>query len=287
MSARRVEVSLILCTRNRAAALGRAMDAIAAMRFGGAWEVVLVDNGSTDVTREVIEEFAAAQSFPVRYVWQPIKGLSNARNAGLAAATGEIIAFTDDDCYAAPDFLTAITRAFAADPSLGFVSGRILLHDPDDYPTTVNTSTQPVDFAPGHYLAPGTVKGANLAFRRVALDGAGGFDPLFGSGALFASEDVDTAARVSRLGWTGAYDPMIVVSHHHGRKRADVPALLKAYDVGRGAYHAKLMLADGAVGAGLRGWRGLPRRMLHRPASLWWELAGALRYANCNRRAKR
>lgn len=272
-------ISLILCTRNRADALGDALAALRRLSYDRDREAVIVDNGSSDTTRAVIEAFARQAPFPVRYVWQPVKGLSNARNAGLAAAQGEIIAFTDDDCYVAPDFLAEIARAFAAEPRLGFVSGRILLHDPTDYPMTINESTEPLVFPPGRYLHPGAIKGANLAFRRAALDRVGGFDPLFGSGALFPSEDIDTAARVSRDGWIGRYDPAIVVSHHHGRKAADVPALHKDYDVGRGAYHAKLLLKDRAVRAALRGVAGLPRRVLARPQSLWWETVGAIDYA--------
>ena len=273
-----LDISLIICTRNRAGPLQRCLDAVGAIAHRGGWELVMVDNGSTDATADVIHRFAETAVMPVRYVSQPVPGLSNARNAGLAAATGAIIAFTDDDCYPQPDFLDRVADAFA-DPRLGYVSGRILLHDPTDYPATINESTVPLRFPAGRYLAPGAIKGANLHFRREALDAARHFDPLFGSGALFPSEDVDTAARVGRMGWDGAYDPAIVVSHHHGRKAADIGSLHKAYDIGRGAYHAKLLIEDKALGEAVRGWRGLPRRVLHRPSTLWWELSGALRYA--------
>lgn len=273
------EVSLILCTRNRARGLSAALEAIGRITFARPWELVVVDNGSTDDTSSVVARFAAAAPMPVRTVMQPIKGLSNARNAGLAAARGQIIAFTDDDCYPSPDFLTAVDHSFSRNDSLGFVTGRIMLHDPEDCRVTINESLEPLVFAPGAYLAPGMVKGANLSFRRSALDAAGGFDPLFGSGALFPSEDVDTAARVSRLGWYGAYDPDIVVSHHHGRRNADIAALLQAYDIGRGAYHAKLLLHDRAYRAGMAGWVRLPLRMKSRPQSLLGELQGAVHYA--------
>lgn len=269
--------SLIICTRNRAGPLQQCLDAVAALHFGNDWELVMVDNGSTDATARVIADFAARMSFPVRTVTQPVPGLSNARNAGLAVAAGDLIAFTDDDCYPQVDFLQRIETAFR-DSGLGYVSGRILLHDPTDYPATINESTVPLQFPANSYLAPGAIKGANLHFRREALDRAGLFDPLFGSGALFPSEDVDTAARVGRLGYHGRYDPTIVVSHHHGRKAADIGSLHKAYDIGRGAYHAKLLLHDRAMSAAWHGWRGLARRAAGRPASLYWEIAGALGY---------
>ena len=273
-----MDISLIICTRNRAAQLGGCLDAVAGLRFSGSWELVMVDNGSTDATGATIEAFAARVPFPVRIAHQPVPGLSNARNAGLAVAAGRLIAFTDDDCYADPALLTRTVAAFAR-PELGYVSGRILLHDPTDFPATINESTEPRHFPPGRYLPPGAIRGANLGFRRAALDAIGGFDPLFGSGARFPAEDIDAACRCSLRGWAGAYDPSIVVSHHHGRKAADVHELFQAYDYGRGAYHAKLLLHDRAPRAALRGWAGLPRRMRARPSTLWWELAGAAGYA--------
>jgi glycosyltransferase involved in cell wall biosynthesis len=267
-------ISLIISTRNRAPQLEACLASLARMRYDRPWELVVVDNGSSDATAEVIRRFAEKASFPVGYVHQPVPGLSNARNAGLKASRGDLVAFTDDDCYPAGDFLTETEAAFR-DPAIGYVSGRILLHDPSDYPATINESLVPVDFPAGSYIPPGAVKGANMAFRRSVLDQIGAFDPLFGSGSLFPAEDCDATARASLAGWAGAYRPEIVVSHHHGRKASDVGSLLRSYDYGRGAYHMKLLVGCGAVRAALRGWRGLPRRTFARPASLYWELAGA------------
>uniref|UniRef100_UPI00286E8B15 glycosyltransferase family 2 protein n=1 Tax=Sandarakinorhabdus sp. TaxID=1916663 RepID=UPI00286E8B15 len=92
-------ISLIICTRNRAGPLGRCLAAVAGIVHDGDWELVIVDNGSTDATAAVVADFAAQAGFRVVQVHQPVPGLSNARNAGVAAATGELILFTDDDCY--------------------------------------------------------------------------------------------------------------------------------------------------------------------------------------------
>ncbi len=274
-------LSLIVCTRDRAAQLGACLDAIARIDYGGLWEAVLVDNSSTDGTAEVIARFADRASFPVHYVHAPVPGLGNARNAGVAAARGQLILFTDDDCYVAPDALDAVVRTFA-DPTVGYASGRVRLFDPADAAVTVNESTVPLVFPPGRFLPAGAVKGANLAFRRSCLDQiaeAGlAFDPRFGSGSLFPSEDADAAQRASLAGWTGVYAPDVVVWHHHGRKAADVPKLQRAYDLGRGAFHAKLLGLRGGFRAGLRAWAGLPRRARSRRGLLRGELAGALGY---------
>ncbi len=275
-------VSLIICTRNRAGALRRCLDATSAITFAGAWELVVVDNGSTDATRDIIDAFAAAASFPVVAVGQPVPGLSNARNAGVAAASGDMLLFTDDDCYVDPDILDAVLASFA-DPRVGFASGRVRLFDPNDAPVTVNESLVPLRFPARRFLPAGAVKGANLAFRRAVLDQIGPFDPLFGSGALFPAEDADAAMRASLAGWDGVYDPAITVWHHHGRKAADVAALHRAYDIGRGAFHAKLLGLKGGLRPGLRAWAGLPKRALSRRALLGGELAGAMGYWRARR----
>jgi glycosyltransferase involved in cell wall biosynthesis len=275
-------ISLIICTRNRAEPLRRCLAAVAAIVHDGDWELVIVDNGSTDATPAVIGGFAEAQDFRVVLVSQPLPGLSNARNAGVAAARGSLVLFTDDDCYVAPDLLDA-TRAAFADPAIGFVTGRVRLFDPGDARITINESTVSVGFAARAFLATGLVKGANLGFRRAALDrialGGQPFDPLLGAGARFpAGEDSDAAQRVALAGWAGAYDPAMVVFHHHGRRSADVAALYRGYDVGRGAFHAKLLTLAGGFRAGLRAWAGLPARVRARPALLGGELRGALGY---------
>ncbi len=275
-------ISLIICTRNRAGPLRRCLAAVAAIAHDGDWELVIVDNGSVDATAETIRAFAAAQDFRVVPVFQPVAGLSNARNAGVAVATGELMLFTDDDCYVAPDLLDAARAAFA-DPTIGFVSGRVRLFDPLDARITINESTTPLRFPARRFLATGLVKGANLAFRRAALAaisrGGPPFDPLLGAGARFpAGEDSDAAQRVALAGWAGAYDPRLVVDHHHGRRGHDVAALFRGYDIGRGAFHAKLLTLDGGLRPALSAWAGLPSRVRARPGLLGGELRGALGY---------
>ena len=216
-------LSLIICTRDRAAQLGPCLDAVARVEHAGPWEVVIVDNGSTDATAGIIAAFAAHVAFPVRYVLEPVAGLGNARNAGIAAARGDLILFTDDDCYVEPDVLSAVALAFA-DPAIGFVSGRVRLFDPADAAVTINESTVPMRFTTRRFLPAGAVKGANLVFRRTTLDAIAeeglAFDPRFGSGALFPSEDADAAQRASLAGWAGAYPIAPASSQRSSERRA-------------------------------------------------------------------
>src|ERR1700755_751781 len=122
-------VSIIISTRNRGRQLPGCLGAIARLRATFPWELIIVDNGSSDNTADVIREFARESGLNVRSVMQPQVGLSNARNAGLKESKGNIIAFTDDDCYAQEDYLERIVAAFE-DAAVGFITGRIMLYDP-------------------------------------------------------------------------------------------------------------------------------------------------------------
>ena len=275
-----MDISLIIATRNRASQLARCLQAVKDIRFERPWELTIVDNDSSDNTADVVQKFVNEAAIPVSYVCEPVRGLSNARNAGLKAARGDILAFTDDDCYPASDFLTEIWRAFVDHPSLGYIGGRILLHDPADYRITFNESTAPRLFPKNSYLAAGDIQGANMAFRKSTLEEIGGFDPLFGAGAMFSAEDIDAAARASMKGWVGKYCPEVVVRHHHGRKAADVPGLWKSYAIGRGAYHMKLLLKSGRFMWFAKAiYRVRYRSYELSRWTIFWEQVGALGYA--------
>lgn len=273
-----VVLSLIICTRNRAAYLPPCLQALSALRYDRSWELVLVDNGSTDGADVLLQDFASSAPFPTYYVHEPIAGLARARNTGLAVAQGMIVAFTDDDCYVAPDLVEKLVGAFA-DPTVGYAGGRILLHDPEDAPVTIMESTEPKRFPPRSFLRTGQFQGANMAFRRGPLEEVGGFDVLFGAGSHFPAEDIDALAAVSLAGWAGVYDPELVVSHHHRRRAVDIPALARQYDQGRGAYHMKLLLKRRAFRWFLRAHYDLARRFLREPRSAVREMVAGLEYA--------
>jgi len=269
-------VTLVVCTRDRAAYLPTCLDALRTLRPTIAWELVLVDNGSVDETPRLLAAFGESAPFRVSLVRESRAGLANAHNAGVRIARGAVIAFIDDDCYPAPDLLDRWAQIFA-DESVGFAGGRVLLHDPDDAPVTIQTSTDRIAIAPRGFVAPGIVKGANMAFRRDALRAARGFDPALGPGGSFNCEDVDTAARVAELGYAGGYFPEPTVRHHHRRRLArDVETLRRSYAYGSGAYYASLLLrgrASRALASHLRGtWRAMSVR------HALFQLAGALHY---------
>src|SRR5262245_35256493 len=116
-----MRISLVVCTRNRAAQLAQAMEKFAELTCHEPWEVVLVDNGSTDDTGATIDRYCRTHPQNVSAVVEPRPGLGRARNRGWRASRGEITAFTDDDCYPDPEWLVQLIQCFEEDAQLGFV----------------------------------------------------------------------------------------------------------------------------------------------------------------------
>ncbi len=233
-------ISVVICTYNRAQALKLCLESFTRIEFAHDWELVLVDNNSSDHTQQVVQEVKQATGLPIKLVTEKRQGLGYARNCGLAATQYPIVAYTDDDCYPQADYLTQIVNNFEQH-DIGFVGGRVLLHDPTDLELTVQFSTTTEFFTPTSYMRAGVIHGANFAFKRELLIRADGFDPNLGAGSPFkAAEDTDLLTECQRLGATGKYAPEIVVSHHHGRKtQAEYHSLMHSYDIGRGAFYAK------------------------------------------------
>jgi hypothetical protein len=282
-------LSLVICTRNRADRLRDCLSAVAEVRSSRAWEVVVVDNASTDDTPRVVERARETFPVPLLLVEEPVPGVSRARNSGWRSASGAIVAYTDDDCYPAPDLVDVILDRFEREDELGFLGGAVLPYDPSDAPITFVAVREPVEIIPGGFVTPGLLISANLAFRREVLLAIGGFDVAFGYGAGFAGgkvdavvEDADAAARAAASGWRGRYDPDAVVRHHHRRRPGpDVDGIRRAYDVGRGAFFAKCALDRRMRRTYVVGWLRLTAGRFRRREDLrpiGRELWGASRY---------
>lgn len=236
-----IEVSIVICTRNRASRLSGTLGALRALRTNHRYEVIWVDNASTDDTAAVLQRALAGDTVS-RYVVGERIGLGAARNLGWESARGKIVAFTDDDCYPSPDYVDAILASFADHPGAGVIGGRILLHNPNHARITIEESEAPRIYPKRTFVRAGTLQGANLAFRREALQAIGGIDPELGAGTRFPCEDIDAVTAVLWTGFDACFDPRPTVQHDHGRVEADVPALLNSYDRGRGSFYAKYIL---------------------------------------------
>ncbi|MFB7947543.1 glycosyltransferase family 2 protein [Kitasatospora phosalacinea] len=245
-------------------------------------EVLLVDNAPTGPATEQL----VAERYPgrVRYLCEPVPGLSRARNRGLAAARGTICAFTDDDALADPGWLVALAAAFAADRRAGCVTGLVVPAELDTLAqqlferyagtergwTARDWNLGAPDAGPLDRYSTGRCGiGANMAFRTELLRALGGFDPATGTGTpACGGEDLLAFHLVLTAGRTVAYRPDAVVWHRHRRTLRALTVQVRGLGTGFGAYLAAALrrrpalLADLLLRlpAGLSGWhRG------HRP----------------------
>lgn len=235
-------LTLAICTRNRSARLGPCLAAIDAAIKPDDFQLVLIDNGSSDDTRNVLDRYAQSADFNVTVASAPEPGLSKARNVALQYSKGDVIAFTDDDCYIQSDYLIEIVRLFERRPDIGYFGGRVLLHDPTDFPDPIKLSIEIEEFPSNYFHEAGSIHGANFGFRRKLISEIGRFREHLGAGTEYAGEDLEYYGRASAKGWTGIYHPGPTVSHHHGRKQdEDLTELLKFYNRGRIAYYTLML----------------------------------------------
>lgn len=220
-----LRISLAICTYNRADILPRCLVAACSQTLDPLeYEVLVVDNASTDSTRSIVEHFASTvPGVQLRYIYCIEKGLSFARNAGGRAAAGSVVAYIDDDAIAAPDLLEQIARVFEADPQAGAVGGRIELCLPDKLP---NWYCEYFDGYYSKFELPFRELtrvseiwqypfGANVALSKRALEEIGYFNVSMGRiGKGYAGgEEIDANIRIAALGYNIYYQPKAAVRH--------------------------------------------------------------------------
>ncbi len=249
-------ISVVMCTRDRAALLAEALESVLATDYP-TFEVIVVDNaGSTDETRG----FAANHPDDrVRYVSEPRPGVSRGRNRGLRAAAYDIVAFVDDDVIVDRHWLTGLAAGFARADDVALVcalvaSGEVRTRpqawfdnrvswDDARTPRQYRLADPPRDVPlfPFQVGAYGT--GACFAVKRRVYQRVGALDVAMGPGTpTMGGEDIDLFVRVVCGGWAVAVEPAAVVWHRH---RAEITALTtqaRGYGVGLGAWITKTAL---------------------------------------------
>ncbi len=270
-------VTVVICTRDRADQLRGALTSVLALDYPS-FDVVVVDNaGATDATRTVVEEEFADPR--VRLVSEPVPGLSRARNTGLLTATGDIVAYTDDDVIVDRAWLTGLVAGFARADDVACVTGLVPsgeLRTPvqrffDDRVSwsknlrarEFRLSEPPADlpafpFSVGEY---GT--GANFALRRDALLRLGGFDTAFGVGSRTGGgEDLDIFTRVIFSGQALVVEPSALVWHRHRSDLGALRAQAVGYGIGLGAWLTKVALTPSTMKVAVRRTPDAVRRLL-------------------------
>jgi len=215
-----LNASIVICTRNRVASLDQTLHSLRTVSIPAGFncEILVVDNGSTDGTRELVQKRMAAQPL-LRYCLEPAAGLSRARNAGLSQSVGDIILFTDDDIQFPADWLKVMCEPIIAGQA-DAVAGNVEMapHLQRAWMTPLHRTwlacTDPPD-----PLNPTDLIGASTAFARSVLDVVPSFDVELGAGALGFDEEMLFGAQLRQSGrkiCASKGDPVI---HHFQQDR--------------------------------------------------------------------
>ena len=208
------KVSVVVASYNGGRTLKVCLESLVRLNYPN-YEVILVDDGSTDSSPEIASLFKT-----VRYIRQTNHGLSVARNTGINASTGEIVAFTDSDCRADEDWLYYIVGDLLTSRFTGMGGHNFL--PPEDSPVAAAVLVSPG--GPAHVMLNDRlaehVPGCNMVFYKWALGEIGGFDPIFTK----AGDDVDVCWRLQQRGYRIGFNPAGFVWHY---RRSTVKAYLK------------------------------------------------------------
>jgi glycosyltransferase involved in cell wall biosynthesis len=256
-------LSIAVCTLNRAALLDDALASLAVpgTRRGAPFEVLVVDNGSTDGTRSVGERWAARAAFPVRYVRETAPGLSAARNRAIREAAAEWLWYVDDDVLFSPGWLDGVLDGLRRFPDASALAGAVTLAFEPAAPAWLPAAALPyygmtrLGDVPRRLGPTENPVGANMGFRRAVFDAVGLFSEGLGrtGETLRSCEETDLMDRLRQRGLVAAYVPAAEVRHRIRADRATMRWLRRrAYWGGITYVLTNGRAADGETAAALR-----------------------------------
>jgi glycosyltransferase involved in cell wall biosynthesis len=222
-----LRIAAIICTHNRDRYLGAAIDSLLKQDYED-YEVVVVDNASSDRTREVVQ--TRLSNPRLKYFYEPVLGLSVARNRGAKETTAPLLAYLDDDAEASPQWLRVITAAFEDNERLAIAGGKVTLIWPEKVnpPNWLSTDMagnlgaynlgDEVVYIDNPQLTP---RGLNYSIRRSFLEEMGGFDPNLGRVGknLLSNEELYMTEMAIAKGWQVAYLPTALAAHNVAPER--------------------------------------------------------------------
>ncbi|HEX8097933.1 MAG TPA: glycosyltransferase, partial [Pyrinomonadaceae bacterium] len=200
-------VSVVVCSYNGGHYIRGCLEGLRRLAYPN-YEVIVVNDGSTDRTEAIAREYQSSYGF--RLLSTKNCGLSSARNTGLEAATGEIVAYIDDDAYPDPHWLAYLAHTFMTTDHAGVGGPNIA--PPGDGAIADCVANSPG--GPVHVLLSDReaehIPGCNCSYRKSSLEAIGGWDPTFRT----AGDDVDVCWRLQQVGLTIGFSPSAVVWHH-------------------------------------------------------------------------
>jgi len=221
-----VDVSIIVCTKDRGAPLREVLDHLGRARVPEGWrvELLIVDNGSTDNTRQVVES-ARFPDLDVRYVSEPRGGKVRAFAAGVAASAGRALLMTDDDVHVPPNWIEDMCRPIL-DGDADAVQGGIRIAQHLERPWLRGVLRYWVASVEDPEFPPEGLVGANMACRRTALEAVDPLDERLGPGAAGFFEDTVLGWSLERAGYRKVFLPDVAVEHHFRPDRLTIKAFM-------------------------------------------------------------
>jgi glycosyltransferase involved in cell wall biosynthesis len=235
------KISVVIATHNRADRLMSTVDSVTGQSFRD-YEIIVVDDGSTDSTKEKVATLAKKSS-RVKYFKQKQSGPAAARNLGIKKSQGDIVAFTDDDCIAPADWLEKIAAAYERFPHIAGVGGYVKPID-DELKRSIFAQlewveavcTYGVEMKEKSGCESGAVGGtSNMSYRKSVLDEVGGFDEHF---RFAGGEDTDLKVRICSRGHKLLYIP-VGVTHNRSYSFRGFLAQTRARGIGGAYFRAK------------------------------------------------
>ncbi len=241
-------ISVLIATYNRCDSLKKMVDSFFLQQFDNSYEfeLLLIDNNSTDSTKSYVNELIQQHKTNVRYIFEPRQGKSNALNTAIASARGEILAFTDDDVVIDINWLNNIAR-FARENEFDAVGGKVVPVYPANTPQWIkdykNILNGPiVNYDNGDSIQKYDGKllpfiGANMVIKKNVFESLGDFNVEFGPGAGTMGEDTAIFRKIFNNGKTIYYVPDVLVAHPVERSRITLTYIAN-WSIGMGQYYA-------------------------------------------------
>jgi len=278
-----MKISIIVSTYNRSKSLEKVIKNILSLKYDGSfnYEIIIVDNNSKDNTKEIVESYFL-KSNRLRYIFEPKQGVSNARNAGINSAKGEILAFTDDDVIINEDWLQNIVN-FSKNHDFDALGGKVIAMYPKETPQWIKDCKDilcgPIvshdygDSVQSYNNSMLPFIGANMIIKHKTLDEIGCFNILIGLGHGTMGEDSEIFRRLQINNKKIIYNPDIIIFHPVDTDRMNLKYFAK-WHMAQGKYLTSKNIENNNINFVYL--FGAPRYLFREAIYLLWKMIKSL-----------
>lgn len=267
----RIGLTAVVCTYNRRGFLGRCIESLIGQDYAEPYEVIVVDDGSSDGTSELVGDLEGNAPPNVRFRFirhEKNRGLGAARNTAVKHASGDVVAFTDDDTVVSPDWVATLARCYEAHPEVSAVGGLVLNGHPDSTIAEIGqqivTSRLTGSVFDGNYTR--FIVGNNQSYRKNAIESVGGFEEEL----IYGGEEAEIQLRLQDNGHKMLFTRDATVTHYQRNSLALLVKQYYRYGIGLNATRVRHM-ADGGrdlTGGATESWAKRVWRVISQPSAV-------------------